>query len=290
MDRFTDSFLSEVDGDKALRHRLRAEQILGRSLLSKHLAGQHDQSSHGNWAQGTHLGLTKGGHNLTPREMLELRKNPSDPLQNSVYMAEALLKENVMGKEHYNELKNQAPVGPKRSDFASHDDYTRAYKQYSKDYTSWQREQTKFIVTDLAKKSLNGTLSGVKKYITTVIDDPWFVEKFGDGKQLRSMLEIKSSNSMTLAGQYAFGVIVNRNTGREKTSSEFKIDTHSTFDEKTLLHEIAHYATAISEENPHAGHGVEFARNFVTLADHYWGAELGSQLHDLYVQEGVLSE
>jgi len=52
MDRFTDSFLSEVKGDEALRHRLRAEVILGRSLLVKHLAGQHDQSSHGNWADG----------------------------------------------------------------------------------------------------------------------------------------------------------------------------------------------------------------------------------------------
>jgi len=50
MDRFTDSFLSEVSPDKALQHRLRAEIILGRSLLAKHQAGNHDQSSHGSWA------------------------------------------------------------------------------------------------------------------------------------------------------------------------------------------------------------------------------------------------
>jgi len=53
MDRFTDSFLSEVDSAEALRHRLRAEQILGRSLLLKHYLGQHDQSTHGNWAHGS---------------------------------------------------------------------------------------------------------------------------------------------------------------------------------------------------------------------------------------------
>ena len=52
MDRFTDSFLSEVSPDKALQQRLRAEVILGRSLLTKHLAGQHDQRTHGSWAGG----------------------------------------------------------------------------------------------------------------------------------------------------------------------------------------------------------------------------------------------
>jgi len=52
MDRFIDSFLSEVSPDKALQHRLRAEIILGRSLLAKHQAGQHDQESHGSWATG----------------------------------------------------------------------------------------------------------------------------------------------------------------------------------------------------------------------------------------------
>jgi hypothetical protein len=52
MDRFTDSFLSEVSPDKALQHRIRAEVILGRSLLAKHLAGQHDQRTHGSWAGG----------------------------------------------------------------------------------------------------------------------------------------------------------------------------------------------------------------------------------------------
>jgi hypothetical protein len=56
MDRFTDSFLSEVSPDKALQHRIRAEVILGRSLLAKHLAGQHDQSTHGSWA-GESTGL-----------------------------------------------------------------------------------------------------------------------------------------------------------------------------------------------------------------------------------------
>ena len=52
MDRFTDSFLSEVSPDKALQHRIRAEIIFGRSLLAKHLAGQHDQRTHGSWAGG----------------------------------------------------------------------------------------------------------------------------------------------------------------------------------------------------------------------------------------------
>jgi hypothetical protein len=55
MDRFTDSFLSEVSPDKALQHRLRAEVILGRSLLAKHQAGQHDQSTHGSWATETKM-------------------------------------------------------------------------------------------------------------------------------------------------------------------------------------------------------------------------------------------
>jgi len=257
--------------------------------VEKHLQGKHDQSSHGSWAQGTHLNAVKGGHSLTTREMLDLRKQKYDPLQNKIYGAEALFKESVMGKDHYEEMRKNQPQAPKSSDFESRDDYVRAFKDYRKAHTVWARESHKFIVSDLGKKNLNGTLSGVKKYITTVIDDPWFVENFGSGNLLRKTLEIKTSNSMTLSGSYAFGVIINRGTGREKTTSEFKIDSHYSFSESTLLHEIAHYATAISEENPHAAHGVEFAQNFVTLADHYWGSELGAGLRDFYVQEGVLN-
>jgi len=266
--------------DLGVKHGVRVE---------KHLQGKHDQSSHGSWAQGTHLNAVKGGHSLTTREMLELRKNTYDPLQNKLYYAESLLKEKVMGKDHYDELEKNQPQAPQSSDFESRDDYVKAFKDYKKAHTVWAREIHKFVVSDLGKENLNGTLSGVKKYINAVIYDPWFVENFGDGKQLRSKLEIKLSNSMTLAGSYSYGVIVSRITGIEKTSSEFKLDTHYTFSENTILHEIAHYATAISEDTPHASHGVEFAQNLVTLADHYWGAELGASLRNFYVQEGVLN-
>jgi hypothetical protein len=57
--------------------------------------------------------------------------------------------------------------------------------------------------------------------------------------------------------------------------------------EPTILHEIAHYATTISATSPHAGHGVEFARNHIFIAGKVMGSSFADGLEKAYREAGV---
>jgi putative metallohydrolase (TIGR04338 family) len=57
--------------------------------------------------------------------------------------------------------------------------------------------------------------------------------------------------------------------------------------EPVILHELAHYATAISANKPYAGHGLEFARNYVYMASKVMGPEYAAGLESSYREGGV---
>jgi hypothetical protein len=57
--------------------------------------------------------------------------------------------------------------------------------------------------------------------------------------------------------------------------------------EPTVLHEIAHYATAISTPKSFEGHGPEFAGNYVFLTRLMMGDQEADRLQSEYEKGGV---
>ena len=229
---------------------------------------EHDQSSHGNWATGQ-----KGGSGLSHREMFELKKQP-DPTVRKVYEAE---------EKHHNQIQDknaEQPSAPNRADFDEYSDYDKAYKQYSKDFLNWSRKVTTSVISPTGKKHLDGTPTGVNGYVRDVLRQDWFVEAFGKGGVAGNNLEVKVSSAGE-AGAYQIGFkgslpvsILRVNRGYSKA-------------EPTILHEIAHYATTISATSPHAGHGVEFARNHIFIASKVLGSSFAEGLEKSYREAGI---
>jgi hypothetical protein len=231
---------------------------------------EHDQSTHGSWA--------KGGNKLGIEEVMRLHKS-SDPLQRKVYEAEQSI-----DKPSKNPL--QKPTNPKRDDFESKEDYDKAYKDYSKKWMDWAVEAQASILTKTGEKFLDGSPSGVKKYVEEVIKQDWFVERFGDGSSLPK-LEVKTSNT-NAAGRHILKMQKDRASGRIiKTVHEISLDRQSTKNERTILHEISHYATAISQTEAFSSHGSEFARNHLFIVGQTAGSARAQALTSAYEANGV---
>jgi hypothetical protein len=236
--------------------------------VEKH--AQHNQADHGNWA--------KGGNGLGIEATLLLQKS-SDPLKERVYGAE-----NSVAKTSVNILEK--PTAPKFSDFASRDDYDKAYKEYSKKWMSWAVEEKASILSERGEKLLDGSPSGVKKYVQEIIKSDWFIETFGDGKSLPP-LDVKTA-STTAGGRHILGVTRYRGTGRIiEVRHEISIDRQNTKNEEVILHEISHYATTISEAKAHSPHGTEFARNHVFISEKVVGSARADELENAYREKGV---
>ena len=232
---------------------------------------EHDQKTHGNWANN--------GNGLGIEEVMRLHK-PSDPLQSKVYRAEQSI-----DKPSLNPLEK--PAYPKRDDFGSRDDYDKAYKDYNKKWMAWAVEAQAYIFSDTGKTYLDGTPAGVKKYVEKVIKEDWFVEKFGDGSSLPK-LDVKVSNT-NAAGRHILKMLKDRTTGTIiKTTHEISIDRQSVKNERTILHEISHYATAITQTESFSPHGVEFAGNHLFVVEQAAGSARAQALESAYESEGVL--
>lgn len=230
----------------------------------------HDQKTHGSWA--------KGGNNLGIEEVMRLHKS-ADPLQSKVYSAERSLDE-----PSKNPLEKPTP--PTRNDFQLREDYDKAYKDYSKKWTDWAVEEQASILSDTGKKFLDGSPAGVKKYVDAVIKEDWFVERFGDGSSLPK-LNVKTSKT-NAAGQHILKMQKDRSSGRIiKTVHEISIDRQLTKDERTMLHEISHYATAISQTKSFFPHGEEFARNHLFVLEQTAGPARAEALESAYIEKGV---
>ena len=104
---------------------------------------QHNQKTHGSWATG--------GNGLGIEEVMRLHK-PSDPLQSKVYEAEQSI-----DKPSANPLEK--PDYPKRDDFASREDYDKAYKDYNKKWMNWAVEAQAIVLSETGKTYLDGTPS-----------------------------------------------------------------------------------------------------------------------------------
>jgi hypothetical protein len=233
--------------------------------------GEHDQSSHGNWAEG-------GGNGLGIEEVMRLHKS-SDPLQSRIYEAEGLLDENLYAE-------SEMPAYPKRDDFKSREDYDKAYKDYNKKWMDWAVDEQAIILSDTGNKFLDGSPAGVKKYVDDIIKQDWFIERFGDGSSLPK-LGVKTANT-NASGRHILKMRKDRASGRIiETVHEISIDRQSTKNERTILHEISHYATAISETKAFSAHGVEFARNHIFVIKQTAGSARAQALASAYVAKGI---
>ena len=234
--------------------------------LLKH--GTHDQSDHGNWADGQ-----KGGSGLSHREMFELKRNRQDPLVRKVYDAE---------EKNHNQIQDKSseqPSGPNRADFEEYSDYNDAYKKYSKDFLNWSRKVTTSLISPIAQKHLDGTPAGVNGYVRDVLRQDWFVEQFGNGGSAGNP-EVKVSSTGE-AGAYQIGFKGNQPV------SILRVNRGYSKAEPTIVHEIAHYATTISATSPHDGHVVEFARNHIFVAGKVMGQSFADGLESAYREAGI---
>lgn len=233
--------------------------------VEKH--GSHDQKTHGSWANGS------GSSGLTHREIYNLQVGRGDSLVSKVYKAEDTFQPQLQ-----RELPIPFPPKP-RVEFATKEEYDKAYKEYSKNYDEWTKESHRNIKSDLGQKHLDGTRAGVQKYMDNVLDQDWFKSEFGTGgvvpKPQVKLLDINS------AGRYVFGF----KNGQPYTSMIFNKGFSKA--EPTILHEIAHYATTISQREPFDGHGVEFAKNHVYITSKAIGSDYADGLAQAYREEGV---
>ena len=230
---------------------------------------EHDQSTHGSWATGQ-----KGGSGLSHREMFELKRNRQDPLVRKVYEAE---------EKNHNQIQNkniEQPSAPSRSQFEEYSDYNDAYKKYSKDFLNWSKEVTTAVISPMGEKHLDGTPSGVNGYVRDVLRQDWFVEQFGNGGSAGNP-EVKVTSNLGAAGSYRIGF------KNDKPVSVLSVDRGYSKAEPNIVHEIAHYATTISATSPHDGHGVEFARNHIFIADKVLGNSFAEGLEKSYREAGV---
>lgn len=79
-----------------------------------------------------------------------------------------------------------------------------------------------------------------------------------------------------------------RATGRiVKTRHELALERQFTKDERAILHEIAHYATAINQTEKYDAHGVEFVRNNVFIVGKVAGSASAEALENAYQEKGV---
>jgi len=240
--------------------------------LQKHLAGKHDQSTHGNGHNASVRRLNSGS-GLTAREIFNISGKKIDSQVKKVYSAE-----NLCAPQEQRKLP--APICPKRADFANVSEYSAAYDNYSKEWDKWSQESSRLLVSPLAQQCLDGSNKGIKKYFEAVTSSAWFQDKFGSNNPFGSP-KFSTPASKTFAGQYSYGF-----KGGSPYST-FKIDKGMALHEPTILHEIAHYATAMSSVSEFEGHGKEFTRNHLDLIRQVMGDQPADRLEGIYGAVGV---
>jgi antirestriction protein ArdC/DNA polymerase III epsilon subunit-like protein len=210
----------------------------------------------------------KGGHSLSPREVYSLQVAQSDLDIKKVYAAEE-----VWTPQQQRPFK--PPVAPKRADFSDSDSYKAAFKKYSKDYDDAYREMSRYVESPLGEKHLNGSAKGVKNYVEDIITADWFVEAFGDGGRM-GRPPVSLITSKKAGGKYSYGF------KDGVFFSTLKINSLLSRNEPSILHEIAHFATAISVAEGMDAHGVEYRMNYIYITDKVLGREAAEGLKESY--------
>ena len=244
-----------------------------RADLEKYNENQ-ERDSHGRFGSG---GGATGGNGLNHREIYNLQINRSDPQQKAVYKAE---------QAHHPEITQDLPqpqppsVEMYRKGEMTRAEYDKAYKEYSKNFNEWSKESSRDIRSPLGEKNLNGTPKGSQAYVNEVTSQPWFIEKFGNGGVVGTP-KVSFTKAQNIGGTYVLGF------KRGEPYSGLFINRAYSLNEPTFVHELAHYATAISQTTPFDGHGVEFASNHVYIASQVMGSEYGAGLAQAYQEAGV---
>lgn len=250
--------------------------------------GDHDQSEHGNWSQGS-----QSGNGKSPAQVYEENKMNSDKDVDKVYSAGKKLKGDT-SKVDAKIAENNKIADKLNSDFRagliSRAELEKGFKEYKSAHKEAVKEKYTNIRSSVGEKHLNGKLSGIKNYVAEVTSKEWFVEKFGDQKNFPT-LEIKQMNGRTVAGRYEFGGIkeyIGNGESRYVASiSTLNINSLNLKDESTLIHEIAHYATALSATEKYEGHGALFRENELYIASNL-DQEYSNSLRNAYKEEGLL--
>lgn len=240
--------------------------------VSKHLAGKHDQSTHGRGSNAS-IRRLNAGNGLSARQIYYNQVNQSDSQQKKLYAAEGKYAPEIV-------RVLPSPIAPQRADFPDFENYREAYKKYDKDWDDWARESSRSISSEIGQRHLDGTNKGVQKYFEEVTQSEWFVDKFGDASPLGKP-KFSLVNTNTYAGQFSYSL------KNDVPSSTFKLNKGMSQHEATVLHEIAHYATAISESSAFQAHGKEFAGNLIYLTEQVMGKQARNSLENELLQGGV---
>lgn len=210
----------------------------------------------------------KGGHDLSPKEVFNNNSPRSDSDVRKVYGAEEVYQPQL-------QRKVKPPVAPKRADFPDSASYIAAHKKYSKEYDDMYREISRNIQSPIGEKNLDGSKKGVQNYVKDIITADWFVEAFGDGGQMgRPPVTVFTSKKQ--GGKYSYGF---RNGVYE---SSLKINSLLSKSEPNILHEIAHFATAISMGEGFDAHGIEYRMNYIFITSKVLGREAAESLKESY--------
>lgn len=234
--------------------------------------GNHDQKTHGRWAKGT----PDGGNGKSHREIYNLMAGRSDSMKPKIYKAEETFQPAI-------QRKIEKPFPPSREKYLTgemtKEEYDKGWKEYDKKFDEWSRETSRNIQSDLGGQHLDGTRAGVQKYIDGVTKSDWFVESFGNGGVVGTPKVALRDNQS--AGAWTIG------TKNGQGYSAMVINKGFSLNEPTILHEITHYATAVSANSGYDPHGVEFARNHIFIASHVIGPDYASGLEKAYKGEGI---
>lgn len=231
----------------------------------------HD--AHGRFASGSG---GSGSNRLSHRDIYNLQANMPDNQKPAVYKAEDKYQPQI---QRQIEQPRPPSVEALRKGEITRAEYDKGYKEYSKNFTQWSQESTRNIKSPMGEKHLNGTVKGTQNYVNDVTSQDWFVKEFGNGGVVGTpKVSLTDAN---VGGKYVFGF----KNGQPYTS--LSINKGYAKSEPVTIHEIAHYATVISQKTPFSGHGPEFAKNHIFIASKVIGDEYASGLEAAYKSEGV---
>lgn len=234
--------------------------------------GEHDQSTHGSGGGGGQN--RSNGNGKSPQEVLKLHSR-TDKDVNKVYKAEGnITKQKDVGPAP------KAPDGSGLRDGSlTREEYNQQYKQYEKDFNNWRVDKYENKLSDKSDKHLDGSKKGIENYVKDVTNETWFKDEFGDGSNFPD-LKIGLTEARGTGGYFKFG-------GNEsKTIATLNISKAFVKNEAAIIHEIAHYATAISVTESFEGHGSSFRDNHIFIASKL-NSEYGQSLKSEYEKEGL---
>ncbi len=146
-------------------------------------------------------------------------------------------------------------------------------------YNTFQNQMKRNSDMTQVAETLGGIVEAAKELSLREADD-WFVEAFGDGGQMgRPPVSLYTSKKR--GGQYSYGF----KNGVFK--SALKINSLLSKNEPSILHEIAHFATAISVPQGFDPHGVEYRMNLIFITNKVLGRESAESLKEAYRKENL---